>query len=222
MTGLKRQNPPDARCTQALIERAEGTLPQDDPTTETKLIRQPIGNAQWTPAHRIENTKRASSNWCNRRNQAPKGPPPNIINLAEGAQAKTGEILFIIGRPAGVSAGPPAAVKRLTVGTFGEVSLTNADMMMGGTLPEKLDITVRVDGDGNPLTRMTVWRSQRRDGRRFNCHTNRRLPQLLPLSDDHQVHKPVATEAPSCPQSRCGSSQNTWGLYHAPIQWSPW
>ena len=85
----------------------------------------------------------------------PKGPPAKVvINLAEGAEAKSGEILFIIGRPAGVSAGPPAAVKRLTVGTFPiEVSLTNADMMMGGTLPESLDITVRVDGDGNPLTK---------------------------------------------------------------------
>ena len=95
----------------------------------------------------------------------PEGLPAKImINLAEGAQAKTGEILFIIGRPAGVSAGPPAAVKRLTVGTFPiEVSLTNADMMMGGTLPDKLDITVRVDGDGNPLTKNDGVRGEAKD-----------------------------------------------------------
>ena len=67
----------------------------------------------------------------------------------------------MIARPAGVAAGPPAAVKRLTVGSFPlEVSLTNADMMMGGSLPKTLDITVRVDGDGNPLTKNDGVRGQ--------------------------------------------------------------
>jgi hypothetical protein len=41
-----------------------------------------------------------------------------------------------------------------------EVSLTNADMMMGGSLPKTLDITARVDGDGNPLTKNDGVRGQ--------------------------------------------------------------
>ena len=84
---------------------------------------------------------------------APGKPARVTINLAAGAQAKKGEILFIIGRAAGVKAGPPAAVKRLTVDSFPiDVRLTAQDSMMGQPLPKVLDITARVDGDVPPLS----------------------------------------------------------------------
>ena len=148
--------PDAATVLKPLIERAEGMLdgsikppaPKSHPPAGSGMpsghpptgSRMPSGHP---PTGAISTPK------------APKGPPAKVmINLAKGAQAKTGEILFIIGRASGVTAGPPAAVKRLTVSNFPiEVSLTNADMMMGGTLPQKLDITARVDGDGNPLTK---------------------------------------------------------------------
>ncbi len=148
--------PDAATVLKPLIERAEGML--NGTIQPPKPKAHPPANSGMPSGHPPTGSRMPSGHppaGAISTTQAPKGPPAKlVINLAEGAQAKTGEILFIIGRPAGVSAGPPAAVKRLTVGTFPiEVSLTNADMMMGGTLPEKLDITARVDGDGNPLTK---------------------------------------------------------------------
>ena len=156
---------PDAiNVLKPLIERAEGmrngTIQPPKPTGHPPASsRMPSGHpptrSGMPNGHPPTGSRMTSDQPANAAVSVPKGPPAKVvINLAEGAEAKSGEILFIIGRPGGVSAGPPAAVKRLTVGTFPiEVSLTNADMMMGGTLPESLDITVRVDGDGNPLTK---------------------------------------------------------------------
>ena len=62
--------------------------------------------------------------------------------------------LFVIARAAGVTAGPPAAVKRLPIGTFPiSVDLSAADSMMGQPLPAKMRIEARIDSDGDPLTK---------------------------------------------------------------------
>ena len=134
---------PDAQTVlEPLIKRARGVLSGEIKVPERKphpgmSAGMPAGHPGNQPAKKVG------------------GPAAKVtISLAPGAQAKKGEVLFVIARAAGVAAGPPAAVKRLTVGDFPiEVSLTAADAMMGGALPAKLDITARVDGDGNPLTK---------------------------------------------------------------------
>lgn len=152
--------PDSARVLQPLIERAEGIL---DGSIQQVAPKPHPGGTQGMPSGHPP-----ASSAPQALAPAPKpapvlaGPPAKItIKLAAGAQAKAGEIIFVIARPAGVAAGPPAAVKRLTVESFPiEVSLTNADMMMGGSLPKALDITARVDGDGNPLTKNDGVRGQ--------------------------------------------------------------
>jgi cytochrome c-type biogenesis protein CcmH len=63
--------------------------------------------------------------------------------------------LFIIARPASGAAGPPLAVKKIDRATFPlDYTLGQENVMMQGTtLTGKINITVRVDKDGNPTTR---------------------------------------------------------------------
>jgi len=76
------------------------------------------------------------------------------LNLASGRSVPPQGIIFIIARAAGVTSGPPVAVKRLPIGSFPiTVDLTSADSMMGQQLPAKLRIEARIDSDGDPMTR---------------------------------------------------------------------
>ena len=63
--------------------------------------------------------------------------------------------LFIIARPAGAAAGPPLAVKKIDKPTFPlNYTLGQENVMMQGTpFTGKINITVRLDKDGNPTTR---------------------------------------------------------------------
>jgi tetratricopeptide (TPR) repeat protein len=65
-----------------------------------------------------------------------------------------GGTIFVIARPAGMTAGPPAAVKRLPLSTFPiSLDLSAADAMMAGEpLPAKMRIEARIDIDGDPMT----------------------------------------------------------------------
>jgi len=66
-----------------------------------------------------------------------------------------GGILFIIARRATTQGGPPLAVKRIASPTFPRsYSLSKEDMMIPGSRFEgKVNIVVRLDKDGDPLTR---------------------------------------------------------------------
>ena len=63
--------------------------------------------------------------------------------------------LFIIARPAGASAGPPLAVKKIDKPVFPVTySLGQENVMMQGTpFSGKISISVRLDKDGNAMTR---------------------------------------------------------------------
>ena len=63
--------------------------------------------------------------------------------------------LFIIARPAGGAGGPPLAVKKIDKPIFPlSYSLGQENVMMQGTpFTGKINITVRIDKDGNPVTR---------------------------------------------------------------------
>ena len=76
------------------------------------------------------------------------------VLLAQGASTPSGGVIFIIARPKGVQRGPPAAAKRLAVGSFPiSFSISSADAMMGGALPEEVSLSARLDADGNAGTR---------------------------------------------------------------------
>jgi len=63
--------------------------------------------------------------------------------------------LFIIARPASGAAGPPLAVKKIDKPSFPlSFTLGQENVMMQGTpFAGKINLTVRVDKDGNPTTR---------------------------------------------------------------------
>ena len=63
--------------------------------------------------------------------------------------------LFIIARPAGGAGGPPLAVKKVDRPSFPfDYTLGQENVMMQGTpFTGKINITVRLDKDGNPTTR---------------------------------------------------------------------
>lgn len=72
------------------------------------------------------------------------------INGPAGAKG----VIFVALRPAGATAGPPIAAKRVDVGAFPiDVTLSASDSMQGGSLPPIARIDVRVDADGNVMTR---------------------------------------------------------------------
>jgi hypothetical protein len=57
-------------------------------------------------------------------------------------------------RAAGVTTGPPVAVKRFSASSLpGAFAITSADSMLGQELPERVRIEARLDPDGDPLTR---------------------------------------------------------------------
>jgi len=76
----------------------------------------------------------------------------------------SGGILFVFARAAGVSEGPPVAVKRLPARFPAAFELSEADSMMGQPLPEKLLIEARLDEDGDPTTRPPTDPKARLDG----------------------------------------------------------
>jgi len=75
-----------------------------------------------------------------------------------------GGVLFVFARAAGVSGGPPAAVKRLPARFPAAFELSEADSMMGQPLPDLLLIEARLDEDGDPTTRSPSDPKARLDG----------------------------------------------------------
>jgi len=93
--------------------------------------------------------------------EAPKAPAgPRIegsVRLEPGRAADTGSrsTLYIVARAAGTQGGPPLAVKRIVGPTFPvSFSLGAGDVMMPGMAFEgPLNLSARLDRDGDPLTR---------------------------------------------------------------------
>ena len=76
------------------------------------------------------------------------------LALAAGMAPPQQGIIYVIARPAGVSAGPPAAVKRMPLSSFPlTFDMSAADSMMGQPLPPKMHIEARIDSDGDAMTK---------------------------------------------------------------------
>jgi tetratricopeptide (TPR) repeat protein len=64
-------------------------------------------------------------------------------------------VLFVIVREAGVTKGPPRAVRRIAGASFPvRVTLGEADSMAGEPLPAEARVEARADSDGDPMTRL--------------------------------------------------------------------
>lgn len=71
------------------------------------------------------------------------------------SQVPRGGVVFVIARPAGASGGPPLAVLRISSPSFPlpfELGPQNA-MMPGTTISGQMDLSARLDRDGDALTR---------------------------------------------------------------------
>lgn len=84
----------------------------------------------------------------------PMETPTHVtVQLAAGRTLPSTGIIFIIARSAGVTSGPPVAVKRLPLTAFPlQIDLSSADSMTGEPLPPVMRLEARVDSDGNPMT----------------------------------------------------------------------
>jgi hypothetical protein len=80
-----------------------------------------------------------------------------VLPAAHRAEVKKGDTIFLIARRAGGAAGPGSmlAVQRLQAGDFPmPFALSSRDAMIPGTpFDGEIAITVRVDKDGDPITR---------------------------------------------------------------------
>lgn len=75
-------------------------------------------------------------------------PPPVASRVSAGA------IVFVTVRESGAAGGPPVAVKRLPASSFPlSFVIGPGDSMMGQPLPARARLDVRVDSDGDPMTR---------------------------------------------------------------------
>jgi tetratricopeptide (TPR) repeat protein len=87
------------------------------------------------------------------------GMPARLSGVVEldpalAGRAASGGVVFVTIRAAGVASGPPVAVQRFSAASLpGAFAITSADSMMGQELPERVRIDVRLDSDGDPMTR---------------------------------------------------------------------
>jgi cytochrome c-type biogenesis protein CcmH len=85
----------------------------------------------------------------------PSGPAVHVtISVADASHISPNAVLFVFARAAGVTSGPPAAVKRLPASGFPlQLDLSAADSMMGQPLPPSMRIEARIDSDGVATTK---------------------------------------------------------------------
>jgi len=130
------------------LERAVALNPTDPGLRQTLEQARVIAQAQANPVD-LQQPAEAQS------------VASGTLSLAEGLAASvvgTETLYLSVRSPAG---GPPLAAKKLPVGAFPQAfALTTADAIaMGGAprpFPENISLTIRIDGDGNPLTKEDV------------------------------------------------------------------
>ncbi|NKB86893.1 MAG: hypothetical protein GKS06_01555 [Acidobacteria bacterium] len=75
------------------------------------------------------------------------------VRLGDEIASAPDGVLYVIVRVAGRAGGPPLAVKRLPVELPTDFVVTSADSMIPGTpLVDGMDVTIRVDQDGDAFT----------------------------------------------------------------------
>ena len=81
-------------------------------------------------------------------------PAQTIGGTIEAPAGAAGGVLFICGRPAGATGGPPLAVQRIPSPTFPlEFAIGPQDAMVAsGPFPERVHLEARLDSDGKAMT----------------------------------------------------------------------
>ena len=122
------------------LERLEGLLPEGEQRNAVRDLIAQIGEPAREPAGvpsgaRIEGTVE--------------------LEAGQVPDTEARPVLYIVARPAGAQGGPPLAVKRIVAPAFPvSFSLGPGDIMIQGTAFEgPLNLTARLDRDGDPLTR---------------------------------------------------------------------
>lgn len=122
------------------LQRLERRLPEGDQRDAVRELVARIGQAP------------------EEKSRAPAGPRiEGTVRLNPGRTTADGgrSTLYIVARAAGAGGGPPLVVKRIVGPTFPvSFSLGSGDVMMPGMAFEgPLDLSARLDRDGDPLTR---------------------------------------------------------------------
>jgi cytochrome c-type biogenesis protein CcmH/NrfG len=95
----------------------------------------------------------------------PSNPIRITLNVAPGAAVPANGVIYVMARAVGQTSGPPIAVKRIALGAFPvSAEISSADSMSGEQLPEKVHIDVRLDTDGNAMTKSPGDLSASQDG----------------------------------------------------------
>jgi tetratricopeptide (TPR) repeat protein len=138
----------------ATIKAAQKQHPEQEKRLADVLVKmretakgQSVAQAsQLPPNHpRIEGAPAASSN---------AEAVHVTLALAPGMAPPQQGIIYVIARATGVTAGPPAAVKRMPLSTFPlTFDVSSADSMMGQPLPPKIHLEARIDSDGDAMTK---------------------------------------------------------------------
>lgn len=142
------------------IQAAAKQHPEEQPRLQEVLAKmkqqaaaQPPSSRQH-PADGVDRSAPSMMQMPAGSNTPMEAPTHVTVQLEAGRAMPPTGVLFVIARSAGVTSGPPAAVKRLPLSAFPlEVDLTSADSMMGQPLPPAMRLEARIDSDGNPLTK---------------------------------------------------------------------
>jgi len=142
----------DAWVTLAWVQTQEGKMDEAEKTMREAMRRQPQEQARLQQV--LDQMKSHPPADASPPPAPPAGSESGVrITLDIDSTQRSGTI-FVIARAAGVTAGPPVAVKRVNAGTFPTtLELTSADSMMGQPLPATMRIEVRLDDDGNAMTK---------------------------------------------------------------------
>jgi Flp pilus assembly protein TadD len=152
----------DAAIAQAKKQHPEESMRLDQMLAQMKSAAREAANQQQMPANHpaVDGAPVAAGPLPGAAGApaAASNDPKRIevqLTISPAARARVANgVIFVIARAAGVTAGPPVAAKRFALADLsGPITISSADSMMGQPLPDRVRIDVRLDSDGDPITR---------------------------------------------------------------------
>jgi tetratricopeptide (TPR) repeat protein len=160
MQEAMRQRPEEKVRLQEVLDQMMAHT--DDPNAQTAGSELPAGHPPVGPdSPRVgpATTTAATTPAATTPQRVPAANPQAVritleVDAAARSRAGGNAVLFVTARPAGVTAGPPVAAKRMVVQSFPVTfDLSASDSMMGQALPASMRVEARLDSDGNAATR---------------------------------------------------------------------
>lgn len=152
----------DAWVTLAWVHTQSGRTKEAEAAMQEAMRQRPDEKAR---LEQVVAQMRAHQNvGANAPRPADTNPVRVSLQLDRAARVRNG-VVYVIVRAAGVTSGPPVAVKRLDAAQLPvTVDLTAADSMMGQPLPARMRIEARLDSDGDAATRAAGEPTAAQDG----------------------------------------------------------